>query len=448
MVNETGLDDRCVRNSSNRAIGGNATHVHPPLLGLIVLAVTVSPRIDLVSVGASTIRLEDVVLASLVAFTRSNPFSRRIPGGRWMAAVTSVALLSVLWNALEGRLDLVQGILFALRPLEYWLIFVWLVNRHLHLPAQRKRLDRILALVTVTQLAVALVQAVLGISIGFSKFSNQRAAGLTAGPYELGAIMSLFFIYWLARGRPMLAGVSLCAVVLSASRISVLATLLGALVFVLVRTFSRRGDQWRGVSPRFVAGMAIALSIPLGASIVTTPEVYVEPVVERIQTTDLIAAWSDAGARAHGIAASSGSDEYLRYAYSPLYVYSAVSSDQSASIRFFRWRLLLNLLGEDFHWMMGLGPSFAGPSVDGGVMRVVAELGAVGFAMWAGLFVSMYRSQSAAGRGILVALLTGSLFIDLPFAMRVVMVLLVLMACELRVTADPDRDREEVASHG
>ena len=190
----------------------------------LLLWLLVGPRVELP--GIPSMRVEDLVLGvlALICLAHLRAFGRR-PGGVTVAvvAVVMTGAIAGLIAGARGTLDPVTALLYAVRPMEYWIAFpaallllrggegVW-----------RRRVDAMLAITTVLQTGFAVLQYYFQIPIGFSHAAYTRAAGLTVGPYELGAISAALAVYWVSRGRWVLASLSVIALAASISRVSLL----------------------------------------------------------------------------------------------------------------------------------------------------------------------------------------------------------------------------------
>ncbi len=383
----------------------------------------VGPRVELIPFAASSIRLEDVIFIALGGFVAVCGFRRiKAKVGTAMLgatlAVLASGLLSVVFGVLSGRIELAPGLLYALRPLEYWVV---LPAALLGLGSEAGRARRVavmLGVVTVLQTSVGALQ-VLGVPVGFSKFTYERAAGLTAGPYELGAICAMLVCFWLIRRQWVLAAVALGGLIASQSRVSIIAVAFGLLVLVVGKRKalgSAVARLWRErrLTVVVTGGVLLVLTVAsvgwLGA-----------PMIERLADTSLLAAWDDAQRFSRSIPPLTTAGAYNHVAYDQIGVVlqGALIDDVSNVVRFFRWQLLIAALAATpLALIFGLGASFAGPSVDGSFLRILVEFGVVGLAAWAYWFYVSVRRAGVWIVAVLTTLLIGAAFIDLLFALR------------------------------
>jgi hypothetical protein len=184
---------------ASRQIRNPASPVSTALTVFSVGWLLIGPRVELVGVGGASLRVEDFVLLMLGISALRNwgviRANRLIQPGIGLILLASLVCVGVAVSL--GAVNPLPSVLYAVRPLEYWVIYPALA-----VTVWRDRIRAIryiqvcLALVTILNAGVAALQYLGDVTIGFSKFSNQRGAGLTAGPYELGAISAMVACYW------------------------------------------------------------------------------------------------------------------------------------------------------------------------------------------------------------------------------------------------------------
>lgn len=401
------------------------------LVPIALLLLLCAPRVTLLDAAGSSVRLDDLLILLLAVYALFTMRALVRSRGQllwWLtaAAAATGATLSAVTAASRGDVTLGAALLYALRPFEYWVVFpamlAWIamVGRR----SSWVVVTNVLALTTWLQLSVAVLQ-LMGVPVGFSKFTYERAAGLTAGPYELGAMAAMLFCFWLAHRRYLLAALALASVIVTQSRVSLLAVVVGAcIVLVFSRTLQEsvsRYIQWtigrlRESVARRVVGLAIVVVV--FALIV----VVAAPVAQRFAGTSIVGSWNEAGERATAVDSPLTSEQYAQIAYDEIgndVTNSTGSSDVSNVVRFYRWHILLdNLFISPARMILGLGPSYAGPSVDGALLRIVVEFGFLGLLLWAAWFACTFRMAPVWMLAVLGTIITGSLFIDVLFAMR------------------------------
>lgn len=402
-----------------------------------------APRVPLFAIGGSSVRAEDfiLVLFGITVLTRW----RVLPAGiarSGIVLIVSINMTAAVVAAAAGRVDFLTAGLYSLRIGEYWLILpaLYLVFHSLG----SGMMPKLLALVTFAQVITAALQTVFGLNIGFSKFSYERGSGLTAGPYELGAMCAMLAVYWIWRRSWFLAVTSVAGVLISASRISIPALLVGiACVIVFQRLWPERGEGITVTREKKAVGpINVVLTVLLFAAAVFALAVYPAvgdklsaPTLSRYQESSISESWLRSGDMA-GIYRSPGtSKEYSFLAYDSLGIRLSQgefgfgsTSDDSNLVRFFRWHILLDAVNDPLKLIIGLGPSFAGPSVDGSFVRMFAETGLLGLVAW---FLAVRKWLQGATPwlfGVLASVLIGATFIDILVAFRPMVLMWALVA--------------------
>lgn len=405
------------------------------LIGLLWLMA--GPRVDVVAFAGSSVRIEDALLAAalVVVIARWRVARPLIAGRGGIGVVTWVSLVAAGVGVASGTVRLAPSILYAIRPFEYWAVFplvLLLLARGGR--AAETALLRVLAVATVAHTLVAMAQFLFGFNIGFSAFSLERGAGLTNGPYELGAIMAMLVCFWLSERRLVLTMFAGAGLLMSLSRVSIIGVLVGLAVMGLAYALRRGAPHVvRRPAPRpesvvalTVAAVAVVLALPMIAS------QLIVPAVDRTQSTSISDSWSAGRQLAAITPRSDNSDQYAATAYDAIgdtVLDNVTSGDASNEVRFYRWNLLLNELTRSPERLaLGLGPSFAGPSVDGAYLRIAVESGLVGIGVWLFMFHGWVRRSPPWFVGAAASLFVGAVFIDLFYAERPMLFLWMLLA--------------------
>jgi hypothetical protein len=339
-------------------------------------------------------RAEDLVLAALALvcvlhWRRAGPITAPTVA---IVGVVCASLVSTGVAVARGTVDPLTAVLYAVRPVEYWIAFpaalLLLRSTDRRWPT---RFEGLLVVVTVLQTAFAVAQYYFMVPIGFSHAAYSRAAGLTVGPYELGAISAALAVYWIARGRWTMASLATVALAASISRVSILgaglaiAILAGAWLVRLGKRISAtgwRGAIGRGSKPRLLivgqvlsvaaAGAVLAFTIgvvhlpsaptaavpttqaedspapvtptPTAASpspantpspseaAPTGPQAPSDSITKRIASTSLLGSWTAAGALAAKVPHAETSDEYRTAAFTDLNSYVNVNAAAAAGL--------------------------------------------------------------------------------------------------------------------
>lgn len=396
------------------------------------------PRVDIASVGGTGVRLEDAIFVALFAYVAQHGLSLvNRTHLRALSWALIASMLSVIAAIAANRVSPLTAILYTLRPYEYWIILpALLCALHSARDAVQSEafIRRTLGFVTLAQTSVAALQFA-GVPLGFSKFSIERSAGLTAGPYELGAIGAMLACYWLAQRHTGLMLLSITAVILSQSRISLVATLVGLVAVTL--TGAREKARFRKPNPIYVVIATAGIIVGTIFILPNLPSV-VSPTADRVAETSLTDSWQRAHATSSAVSAPHDTDEYLNIAFTQIsqnVISESDSSDTSNVVRFFRWQVLGMAIGADaLAATFGLGPSFAGPSVDGGIFRVFIETGIFGICTWIAWMLTALKGSARWLGSVLLSIMVGAVFIDINFALRP-MVLFWLMAAVANYSA-------------
>jgi hypothetical protein len=403
----------------------------------------IGPRITLISFAGSSVRLEDGVLAALASITAIHWTRQRRAkvGPTGIAWVTLTTFAACVLGIITSHIDAGAGILYALRPLEYWFILpcVVFVLGGERFESRMRWLVRLLATITIAQVGVAALQYLGGSSFGFSKFSYDRGAGLAAGPYELGALCAILACFWLGRRNYGLFIVSIAGIAMSQSRISMAAIVAAVFILLIAQSRARRphpgltkGSDARSHQAALALSAVLVTLTTVGlilfSSQITTQLVL--PALGRLESTSIFTTWGNAGMLASSVPHVQNSAEYIQIAYGGIYnvLQDTTASDASNLVRFYRWHILLNSMSYPGDLLLGLGPSFPGPSVDGAFLRIFVESGLFGVVAWLAMFRNWLRGTQVWFVAAVLTLLIGSTFIDLLFALRPMVLLWILYA--------------------
>jgi len=403
----------------------------------------VAPRVPLFNVGGSSIRAEDFILVVLGVTVLAR--WKILPAGitrSGIVLIIGVNLTAAVVAAASGRVDLLAAGFYSLRIAEYWLILpaLYLVFHSLG----SGMMPKLLGFVTVAQVFTATLQTVVGLNIGFSKFSYERGSGLTAGPYELGAMCAMLAVYWIWRRSWFLTATSIAGVLISASRISIPALLVGiACMMIFQRVRPETSDGKTSPRGRKAAGPTnVVLTVLLFAAAVFAYAVFPAvgdklsaPTLSRYQDTSVAEGWLTSEGMASSYTSPATSKDYTFLAYDSVGIMLSQgesgfgsTGDDSNLVRFFRWHILLHAINDPLKLAVGLGPSFAGPSVDGSFVRIFAETGLLGLAAWFFAIRKWLQGATPWLVGALASILIGGTFIDILVALRPMVLMWVLVA--------------------
>lgn len=445
----------------NHLPAGEAWFVLAALCWLLI-----GPRIAVP--GALGIRYEDLLFFALaVVAVRTRDRLRLLvsPASLGIAAVTVASAVSTCVATAAGRVEPTLAALYTVRPLEYWFVYpsvmLLIANRA---PDWSRRLRLLLAAVTLTQTGFAVAQFFFHVEIGFSHQSYGRGAGLTAGPYELGAISASLLIFWISQRRWVLGAIALLGLLTSISRISIVGAAVGLLVLGVL--MAARGIRDRDPRPRsrrtaVIAGLVGAAVVvaftALSISGALAPlSRATAPLTERFTSTSVLGSWTAAEDLASVIPPIRTASEYNSVAFTHIFDNvnasdaSEVGAEPSNLVRFFRWHLILDNMRTPDVIVFGLGPSFVGGSVDGSYLRFYADGGILGVLAWLALIVGWCRRTPPWMLAVVASMLVGAVFIDIVYALRAMVLLWALLALARSAGIDADRSllqRRPLARH-
>jgi hypothetical protein len=418
------------------AVGPGPIRTAPiALLSVVVLWLLIGPRIEIASVGGSSVRFEDFLLLGVGLYVIRNWSLIRAEKlvRRGIGLVVLVSLLAAGIGTLTGRVHLGSSLLYSLRPLEYWVVYPAVaVLLHKAGPKAFTWTVGVLIAVTCLNTFAAGLQFVGGIQLGYSNSSISRGAGLTAGPYELGALMAMLACYWLYFRRYGLTVIAFAGLLMSLSRVSLLAGVVGVAVILIGQGFSK---EPRIPSSKPKPLLVVGITLAAVALIAVSPRIgntLVRPALERTQSTSIVGSWQSAGIVVSTTPRQLTSDSYFETTYTGIgdYILGATSSsDASNVVRFFRWQILLReVTASPANLSFGLGPSFAGASVDGTYVRIFVETGLLGLIAWGLMIAGWLKRRPLWLVAVVITMIVGSSFIDLLFALRPMVVLWILIA--------------------
>lgn len=390
------------------------------LLSLILI----TPRIQLIQIAGSFIRLEDFLFAINVLWLIHN---RQLIGTlpvalirlfKTLIAMSLVGILSSLFAVVSERNTFVTGLLFSLRPLEYATL---VPTMYILLISSLSGMNIVLRILTIATFASSILQTFFSFQIGTSRFGFSRSSALTGGPYELAMISVLLLIYWLNSRRFLLAFLCLISLIASASRISILA--LGfALIILTLGRFSKEenkakvGDRSSFRLYRSLFIVAIVFFTALGTSVSANFSQILVRYESRVQDTES----NSLTLKESYILSGSAPDIVTSQQYSetvfstpPDFTGGFESSDASTRRRYFVWFVLIDTFIQSKAFIWGLGPGFAGSAVDGNYVRIIAEYGLLGVVFYWKWFATFLRRSTYWFKAAIVSVLVTGLYIDI-----------------------------------
>lgn len=398
----------------------------------LLTVVLITPRIQLIPVAGSFIRLEDFLFAvnfiwlifNRHIFIALPTFLIRL--FKILIGMSLLGILSSILATVSDRNSLVTGFLFSLRPIEYATliptIYILLVN-------SQNGINVVLRIFTIATFVSSMLQTFFSFQIGTNRFGFSRSSALTGGPYELAMISVMLLIYWLKSGRLLLVFLCGISLIASASRISILA-LSFALIILLLGRFSTSEKRINLVPrrslilfrPFFV--ITVILVAALGTSASENFTQVLARYESRVQNTESSSlTLKESFALAKSAPDINSSQQYSEIVFSapPDFTGGFEATDASTRRRYFVWFTLLKTFIESKSFVWGLGPGFAGSAVDGNYIRIVAEYGLLGIVFYWKWFASLLRRSHYWFKSAIASVLVTGLYIDIFTSIKTIL---------------------------
>jgi len=376
------------------------------------------PKVNIIQISGQTsgIRADDLflMLVSPYLLIRVRDALEPIAAVRLYLIFIGLAFVSAVWHVNSNDWKLV---LYPLRLLEYatFLIFGALCT-------SRRLLVAIALLIILLNTGAALGQMFLGWGgFPYSRYAQEvgaRAIGLTAGPWEMAAVVNIALAYlaysWGQRPEQIarflsIYMVALVCMILSGSRVGlVVNTLIVASYFM-----TQSVKPWNKV-----LGIGAVLAIS-ALTFLTVPNSLVErsrALVEQgnLERTQQIG-------RRDGCQ-SGGAGETIDFA-----VVDDGKHDPSWGVRAQKWATAFCIFNQTpGNYLLGVGPGYFGPALDGGFFRVLVEHGSIGLLF---LLSSLIGGDSAFRSYRLFAIVFAAhmVFIDIYLSYKFISLLLFML---------------------
>jgi hypothetical protein len=376
------------------------------MTAVAAMVLLVVPRIFLIALEDSGVRVEDVILIVLAPYAAALLSRKRLGMKRVVDALKlhyAVVTLAAIAATIAGHMGLLAGLAYGLRPALSVAAFYLGYQLGLFGTAGRWGVLRIAT-------AAVAIHIVYGAGVAVDLFPNvasftpTRLAGLTNGPYELSAMLCLVCVLWLWCGRWAITAGGFAALLWTKSRIA-----LAALpVYLLFRGGSRR--------------TVIRWAFPVAAIVIATTVIEARSGgVELGETLDAVSDLREAFATS-----AQTRDDYFTAVYSDEANANikAIDGDPSALLRAARWSMVIaTAIDTPRNLVFGMGPGYYSVALDGNYVRLLGESGLLG------IFTFLFMLASAAtcfkapelrrlGLGLAVQLLIIALFIDVFMSLK------------------------------
>jgi len=388
------------------------------LYAILVLCIY-SFKLVLIGVGDSGIRLDDFLIFAAFILLLARGDLRRIKRSRAFniyLGFVGISLVSSAWNSAIGRVSPFISIIFVVRLLEYMVFYYlgYLAVRNGY------NLKRMLSwFLTLLCIVVPLQMAGLVPTSGVFTGITSRAVGNTNGPYEMAVVGAFLLCYLGYSQSSYLKGAwSLFLIVLAASRITFIATVISLTKILLQGLRSRRGwiVGFAAVGSLAVAGFFGTPYFSSGSSSEQTA------VLSRLSSLNTNVSQSDMSEAYDAAPVYQKSTDFIdgefQHAATEVSAFiDANGGDASALQRLYRWTTLIkSALNSLDATAIGLGPSFGSTAVDGYFVRVFIETGVLGLAMFCWFALALLYGEGPASkpfREYVYILLITACFIDI-----------------------------------
>ena len=392
---------------------------------------------------ASGLRVDDFLIAGFAFLVTWPLLQRRLfLWNDWRHFSIVVAFVgwgvasSAVSAASPGSYSGVQGFLFSIRHLEYWVLV--LLGGILARSQTDRRIVQVFLLYLIYLLVITLLQAVGLVDAVSNYASADRLSGNLGGPWELAQIAVFFLLLpvsglmeCLRYGRILRVGVLLAG----ASLLFASGSRMGLISGIISFTFSLMSFSSYNTTKR---NYAILGAVALASSLVIltafeTVSVTASPI-QRLQNLASYQTVQDLLEAAQTPAAHSR--EHFEFLNQRLIKdeIGNVSSDASAYARMSRWALAVRstFAGGPINVLFGNGPSYFGHSLDGAYLRLFVETGVVGLLLYTWLLRVLWRTAAGAGnwtilfRSYLLSLIVSAAFIDVFYTYKAMLLMWVI----------------------
>jgi hypothetical protein len=397
----------------------------------IFFLILIMPRVTLMSIGGSSLRVEDILIVVNFLWLLSNHRDMNLINGVNKKVISSVLLISALgvviaiYSSLTGKNSLGIGILYSLRPLEY----VSIIPTVFYLAREyRNQTESIIYWFTLTTCTSAVLQEIFGYKFGVDRFGYSRASGLTGGPYELAMIGLVLIFFWLEKKRYNMALLSFIAVLISSSRISSVALLISGFYFFYQK--KKNNDEiapttHHNLKTNLIAPLFLTVAVLASVGIFTLNNQGLNEQIgnykDRIISTDTSGRlFQDARNLADSVPSISISKEYNFWVFQspPNFLRVLTSSDASTARRYFVWTLVVDTVINHSAVLLGLGPGFFGSAVDSNYVRIFGELGVLGLLLYGYWLRILWRNGKFVLRSQILALCITAIYIDIFVSLK------------------------------
>ncbi|VEI18108.1 Uncharacterised protein [Serratia plymuthica] len=343
----------------------------------------------------SSIRIDDIVIVLfLIAFIlKGGSFGYFLKQKTVFIFMLYIMLciFSSVYNSIFGQVGIASGLLFSLRPLEYFMY----ITVGFELARLGVSLDKPFKIYVFYCLLLIAAQ-MAGVIGGFSNFAFNRAIANTGGPWELAAVSAFLACYFFHKRAVVYTTLSVIILLLTQSRITLVATIFMFVVGNFKKSILLFKIRTVFLLALFTAFGGLSYLAYLNVNGSMKNSVSIPDVASRVESffnKDTFSRLNDI--YIYTDAATSQSDYFDKTYGESLDNILSTSGDGDASafIRFTRWVTLIKTANNDaISFIIGLGPSYAGKAVDGNYVRLFAETGIMGLFLYVVFLLSILLS--------------------------------------------------------
>ena len=372
-----------------------------PKVAFIVSLLLLMPKMDLIPIsGTSPIRIDDLILlfmGTLLFINFLHSKRKNITEIEWLFIILLIYM--VFSNILNLLLFDRSNILFSIRNLEYFIFFYtgyYFSKKH--------------SFYTLLKYYLFITGAFVIIQI--LGYNNGIITGLTAGPWELGAVLNIVLIVYAfnKNNTPYIVWkiffVTTLFILLTGSR-----SPLAANIFLFLCYIFFSSSRTKKILVLFLMPF-VAFIIYIVFSNISLPVKDRSEKLFSYDNIELVETYYD------NVQVSP-----LGLGFDNTEIKQAVDrnvGDMSWAIRSLKWVYSIKLwLADNVAIWIGVGPGTLGQAVDGGIIRVLCEFGLVGFIIFIYFLYRVSIIYGTVAFYIVVALLINMLMIDVHNSYKV-----------------------------
>jgi len=376
-------------------------HLNYYLLYSILIVSIFSFKINLISLGGSGIRIDDILILFLFLAVISNSHKSTVLLNNKVVFITLIyvgwGLFSVFINSSFYALPILTGVIYSIRGIEYMLFFYL----GYYLANSKFDLDIFVKAYILYATVIILLQYLHLVPV-VSNFGGNRAIANTGGPWELAVLIS-FMVYYSFKNldNKFYFIISMVILLLTQSRITTFAVLV-VFLFTFIKKLTLKKILVILLSILFIS----IYFLYVNSELITR---YLEIInMDTFKSLSQII---------NQFNFTIDREYYFMMTYgSNLSDVLAMEGDSSALIRFTRWFLLIGMtLSTKLSTFIGLGPSFASSAVDGNYVRLFIETGFIGLFIFMYVIYLVYKqfSNDFVMRSFIITIVVTAFFIDI-----------------------------------